>query len=103
MTTRRDTTGEIDKVLARYRLQRRVVLAIPHMLVLPFVIASSDLVSSVPYRMALSFASISSLEIFELPVEIEPWTVSMMWSTLTDKDDANSWLRDAIKTACCRI
>ena len=100
MTTRRDAIGQIDKVLARYNLKRRIALTIPHMLVLPFVISSSDLVSSVPSRVALRFANISSLEVFELPVESEPWTVSMIWSTLTDKDDANSWLRQAIKTAC---
>lgn len=103
MTTRRDATGEIDKVLARHKLQRRIVLTIPHMLVLPFIISSSDLVASVPYHMALSFACISRLEIFELPVELDPWTVSIMWSTLTDKDYANRWLREAIKTACDRI
>lgn len=100
MTTRRDAIGQIDKVLARYNLKRRIALTIPHMLVLPFVISSSDLVASVPSRVALRFANISSLEVFELPVESEPWTVSMIWSTLTDKDDANSWLRKAIKTAC---
>ena len=35
MTTRRDASGEIDKVLARYSLERRVALTVPHMLVLP--------------------------------------------------------------------
>ncbi len=103
MTTRRDATGQLDKVLARHNLKRRIALTIPHMLVLPFVISSSDLVSSVPRRMALRFASIGSLEIFELPIETEPWTVSMMWSLLVDKDYANSWLREAIKTACHQI
>ena len=100
MTTRRDATGEIDKVLSRYNLERRVALTVPHMLVLPFIISSTDLISSVPQRIASRFASVSNLEIFELPVESDPWTVSMMWSTLTDKDCASVWLRETIKTAC---
>ena len=103
MTTRRDTTGQIDKMLANYNLERRIALTIPHMLVLPFVISSSDLVSSVPYRMALRFAGIANLEVFELPIESDPWTVSMIWNTLVDKDYGNSWLRDTIKTICHQI
>ncbi len=103
MTNRRATTGEIDKVLARYNLKRRIALTLPYMLLLPFVISSSDLVASVPQRIALRFASLGSLEIFELPIESEPWTVSMIWSKLTDKDDTNAWLRETIKTACHQI
>lgn len=103
MTSGRDTTGEIDKALALYNLKRRIALTIPYMLVLPFIISSSDLISSVPHRMALRFASISSIEIFEIPIEAEPWTVSMVWSKLTDKDAANAWLREAIKAACHQI
>lgn len=35
LTLRRDAVGELDKVLAEYNLQRRVVLTTPHFLVLP--------------------------------------------------------------------
>lgn len=103
VTLRRDETGEIDKVLARYNLQRRIALTIPYVLVLPFIISSSDLLSAVPYRMALQFARLSSLDIFELPIKAEPWTVSMMWSKLAEKDNANSWLREMLETVCSQI
>lgn len=103
MTTRRDTTGQIDKVLSRYNLERRIALTLPHMLVLPFIIASSDLVASVPHRVALRLERVTNLEVFELPIESEPWTVSMMWSILSEKDEANHWLRKSIQTVCHNI
>lgn len=100
MTTRRDTTGQIDLALARHNLKRRVAVAMPHMLVLPFAVASSEMISAVPSRVALHFAEIAKLEIFALPIDPEPWSVSMLWSVLCEQDEANVWLRDTLMSLC---
>ncbi|YAF96911.1 MAG: LysR family transcriptional regulator [Nodularia sp. CChRGM 3473] len=99
-TIRRDEVGEIDQVLTQYNLQRRVVLTTPHLLVLPEIISSSDLVTAVPSRLVKSFAYRGTLEIFEIPVKTEPWMISMLWSKLTDQDQANIWLRQMLKSVC---
>ncbi|ABA22415.1 transcriptional regulator, LysR family [Trichormus variabilis ATCC 29413] len=99
-TLRRDDIGEIDKVLAQYNLQRRVVLTTPHLLILPTVISSSDLVTVIPSRLVTPFAYKDTLEIFELPVKTEPWMISMLWSKLTDQDQASIWLRQMLKSVC---
>jgi len=102
-TLRRDTTGAIDKALSDQNLQRRIALTTPHMLSLPFAIATSELIAALPHRIALRLTSVCHLEIFELPLETKPWTVSIVWSALTDQDDANHWLRDTIQTICQRL
>ncbi|MEH1838736.1 MAG: LysR family transcriptional regulator [Nostoc sp.] len=99
-TLRRDDVGELDKVLAQSNLQRRVVLTTPHLLILPAVISSSDLVTAIPSRLTKPFACQDTLEIFELPVQTEPWMISMLWSKLTDQDQANLWLRQMLKSVC---
>jgi len=96
-TLRRDTTGAIDKALKEQNLERRVAFTTPHMMVLPFAIAASDLVAALPRRIALRLATVCDLTIFELPVKTTPWMVSMLWSTLSDQDEANQWLRNTIK------
>jgi DNA-binding transcriptional LysR family regulator len=96
-TLRRDATGALDKALREKDLERQVAFTTPHMLVLPFAIASSDLIAAVPQRIALRLATVCDLTVFELPIETKPWMVSMLWSTLSDQDEANRWLRDAIK------
>jgi DNA-binding transcriptional LysR family regulator len=98
VTVRRDTAGEVDRALAAHQLQRRVALTVPHMLVLPSVVASSDLISAVPSRMASYFSRADDIQVFRLPLEMQPWTVSMMWSKLTDQDDAIYWLRQTLQT-----
>jgi DNA-binding transcriptional LysR family regulator len=102
-TIRRDTSGEIDKILASHQLKRRIVLTTPHLLVLPSIIAASDLVATVPSRLAQQFICLGSLALFELPIQTQPWSVSMLWSKLTDRDPANGWLRQLITTACATI
>jgi DNA-binding transcriptional LysR family regulator len=96
-TLRRDTAGAIDKALNEQNLERRVAFTTPHMMVLPFAIASSDLVAALPQRIALRLATVCNLTVFELPVKTKPWMVSMLWSTLSDQDEANRWLRNTIK------
>ena len=96
ITIRRDRTGEVDRALAVHNLQRRIALTVPHMFVLPSIIASTDLITSIPSRMATYFSKLDEIEVFELPIEIQPWTVSMLWSKLTDKDDASCWLRQTL-------
>jgi DNA-binding transcriptional LysR family regulator len=99
-TLRRDNVGEIDKILAQYNLQRRVALTTPHLLILPAVISSSDLVSIVPSRLVKAFAYQDTLEIFELPIKTASWMISMLWSKLTDQDQASLWLRSTLKSVC---
>lgn len=96
-TLRRDAIGEVDKVLAKYNLQRRIGLTISHALVLPAIVSNSDLIASVPSRLAKHFVGREALEIFELPIKIESWTVSILWSKLADRNSANKWLRQMLK------
>ncbi len=102
-TLRRDTTGAIDKALHELGLERRVAFTTPHMMVLPFAIAASDLVAALPQRIAQHLAPVCDLTIFELPIQTTPWMVSMLWSTLSDRDEANCWLRNAIKLIAQKI
>jgi len=102
-TLRRDAIGKIDRALAVYDLHRRVALTVPHLLVLPSIIASTDLVAAIPARMAQYFSKLDDIEVFELPIAIPTWTVSLLWSKLSDKEDANCWLRQTLQTLCQTI
>ncbi len=102
-TLRRDTTGAIDKALQAQNLARRIALTTPHMLVLPFAIAASDLVAAVPSRLAQNFVKVCQLTTFELPVQTKPWLVSMLWSVLSEQDEAHRWLRHTIRQVCSTI
>jgi len=99
-TLRQDAVGEVDKVLAELGLKRRIALTTPYLLVLPTIIASSDLIAAVPSRIAKQFTEQSQIDWFELPIQTEPWFISMVWSKLSDQDPAQAWLRETIQQIC---
>ncbi len=102
-TIRRDEVGVIDRVLAEYNLQRRVALTVPHQLVLPSIIATTDLITVIPARMAEYFSQLNAVEVFDLPIDLPSWTVSMLWSQLSDNDEASEWIRQTLQTLCEKI
>lgn len=97
VTVRRDDrSGAIDQALARHGLKRRVVLTLPHMLVLPAVLVGSDLVCALPTRIAGRLDP-AVVQAFELPLDLAPWMVEMLWNPVARTDQANAWLRQAIQ------
>ncbi len=54
-------------------------------------------------QLALRLATVCNLTVFELPVKTKPWMVSMLWSTWSDQDEANRWLRNTIKSVSQKL
>ncbi|MEO0769281.1 MAG: LysR substrate-binding domain-containing protein [Cyanobacteria bacterium J06649_4] len=97
-TIRRDATGYGDTILARYGLARRIEGTTPHMVVVPSMVAASDLVAMVPSRVASGHCDQDKFNPFELPFEADPWSISMLWSRLATADPLNQWLRETLKS-----
>jgi DNA-binding transcriptional LysR family regulator len=72
-------------------------------LALPSIIADTDLIAAIPSRMAQYFSKLDEVELFELPIEVPPWTISLMWSQLSDKDEASRWLRETLQELCRKL
>jgi DNA-binding transcriptional LysR family regulator len=96
-------TGIIDEKLAELGRERRVKLIVPHFLSAPLIVAETDLILSLPYRIAKQFKKFTPLEIFPVPLELASYDLAMIWHPLCDKDPAHRWLRDTITTACKSI
>lgn len=95
VSVRRDAVGEIDRVLAERGLSRRIVLTLPHMLALPALLASSDLVTALPGRIAARLTH-AGLVSFPLPLPLPVWRIEMLWNPQARNDPANAWLRSRI-------
>lgn len=99
-TLRRDAVGAVDKALSQHGLTRRIVLTTPYLVTLPTIIATSDIVAVVPACIAQHFADQGAIEQFPLPLDLEPWDISMLWSKLSDQDQGCRWLQDNIQEIC---
>lgn len=86
----------IEQALARSGLTRRIALRVPHFTVLPMVLERTDLVLTLPSRIARVFAKGQGLRIFEPPVTIPPAEIAVHWHARFDGDSGMRWLRELL-------
>jgi DNA-binding transcriptional LysR family regulator len=89
-------TGLVDEVLEKKGLRRRIALTVPHFLVAPLVVASSDLVITLPERVARAFVAMASLQIRKPPFAMAGFTTYQVWHERRRHDPAHAWLRKTI-------
>jgi DNA-binding transcriptional LysR family regulator len=85
-----------EQFLVRQQITRRVVLSTPHFMSIPFVIAASDLVATVPRAVGESFTRLADIRLVEPPVTIPSFDLKQHWHRKYAKDGANAWLRGLI-------
>jgi DNA-binding transcriptional LysR family regulator len=97
------TAGVIDHALEPLSLTRRVALTVPHYLVAPIIIARTDLVMTLPRRIADSFAGVHGLRTFQPPVALEGFDVVMASHPRSAADPPIQWLRQAVRDVAADI
>jgi DNA-binding transcriptional LysR family regulator len=88
--------GFVDRALAAIGKKRRVALTIPHFLAAPMVVASTDLVLTLPERIGRSFATMLPLTVAEPPLEVGGFSVSAYWHESQGHDPAHAWFRSMV-------
>lgn len=91
--------GAVDVALEALGLRRKVVFATPHFLVAPLVVANSDLVLTIPRRVAATLADQLGLVQVEPPVKLPTFTVSLFWHERVQADPGHAWLRTVLTQA----
>lgn len=87
-------SARIDDALAKLGRKRHARLAVPHFLLVPEIVARSDMISTLPERLARGYAN--KLRILELPLDIESFTVGQIWHERNQREPAQLWLRDVL-------
>ncbi|HZP77585.1 MAG TPA: LysR family transcriptional regulator [Pseudolabrys sp.] len=68
-------------------------LIVPQFMVLPMVIAHSDLLVIMPSRLAQAFAELAPIKILKPPLPLKPYDIKMFWHERFHKDPAVAWFR----------
>lgn len=88
--------GFIDTLLEQRGLARRAAVIVGHFASIPFVVAASDLIATVPDRTADHFAKQLKLQVLPVPIAIPPFRMTMLWHERMEADLAHAWLRELI-------
>jgi len=86
----------IDEALGRRGLRRRPALRVPSFLVAPWVVAGSDLVTTLPARLARRFAEVLSLRILEPPLPLPDFALALGWHERVREDPSHAWFRRVV-------
>jgi DNA-binding transcriptional LysR family regulator len=83
----------IEEALERAGLARKVALRVPHFTVVPMILEKSDLILTLPARVARVFERRGRLRALPPPVPIPPAEVAVHWHERFEADTGNGWLR----------
>ncbi len=62
----------------------------------PFLVSQSNLIATIPERIAFIFRQFCQLDVFELPFEMDLYEIDLLWHRRADADPAHRWLRHVI-------
>ncbi len=86
----------VDDALAAVGRERRVALAVPHFLVVPHVLAATELVATLPSRITALYAKHLGLAVLAPPLPVPPFQIAAQWHERYQHDDAHRWLREQL-------
>lgn len=97
--------GFVDDALARMGLARRVAVMVPHFLIAPHLVATSDLVLTLARRVADALAKPLRLAVLLPPKELSlaSFTMTAMWHERTQNDPAQRWIREKLAEVAQRV
>src|SRR5918999_930446 len=86
----------IEEALERAGAARRIALRVPHFTVVPMVLERTDLILTLPARVARVYERRGKLKALPPPVPIPPAEVAVHWHERFDADPGNRWLREQV-------
>lgn len=92
-------SGMVDSILKSRGLERNVAVTVSHLVPVPAIVETSDLLGVVPERLARAWARSKALRILELPIPLPDISVAMVWHERRRNDPALAWLRGVIAAA----
>ncbi len=95
--------GSVDRALAAQGKSRRVAARVSHFLLVPMLVARTDLVAALSRRVAEPFAAALKLRLFPPPLSLPKSRIGQAWHDQMTADPGHRWLREQIETVARRL
>jgi DNA-binding transcriptional LysR family regulator len=91
-------TGQnlVEEELERLGIHRNVALRLPNYLGIGSLVASTDLMVTVPQRVAETLVRIANVKLLAPPFDLPTFAIKQHWHDRYQQDAANRWLRSVI-------
>jgi len=98
-----NSPGTVDRALAARDLKRTIGARVSHFLLVPTLVAQTDLVAAVNERVATAFVESLSLRVFAPPVPLPKGRVGQVWHEQLEHDPAQRWFRQLVVEECKKL
>lgn len=88
----------VDVALRARGRERVIAVRLPHFLSAPLVVAQTDLIVTMPERVARAVAAQQRFVVRQPPVELPSITFNMFWHARNDADPLHRWIRTLAAT-----
>lgn len=88
--------GIVERTLINLGLQDRIMLRVQNFLVLPSIVANTDLIAIVPHSTASQLSTEYHICLIDIPVPLPQFDVKQCWHERFHADPGNQWLRNKI-------
>ena len=88
--------GVVQQILDRIGCKRDVQLRVPFS-VLGLIVERTNMIATVPKRMAKRLAAMSKTRIVAAPRELQEFTYLQIWHPRYESNPVHKWLRELIK------
>ncbi len=98
-----NSPGTVDRALAARKLERTVGVRVSHFLLVPTLIARTDMVAAVNERVATALADSLGLRLFAPPIKLPKGRVGQVWHEQMTHDPGHRWFRESIAAVCAEL
>ena len=88
--------SEVDAMLERAGVERRVRLVVPHFIAVGHILHSTDMIATVPERFATRCAEPFDLVALPHPANLPEIAINLFWHERYHRDPASRWLRELL-------
>ncbi|MGI4936495.1 MAG: LysR substrate-binding domain-containing protein, partial [Janthinobacterium lividum] len=86
----------INQMLEKAGVRAATQFQVPHFTAVPYIVASTDLVVTVPHKLAERAAAPFGLAYIKPPLRLPALQTNMFWHRRFNQDAGNIWLRAAL-------
>lgn len=86
----------VDASIEKLNVKRRVVLTVPHFVAVGHILATTDMIATVPERFARQCAQPFKLAYSKLPMRLPEIGINLFWHARFHKEPGNQWLRSIL-------
>lgn len=94
LAPRTRTTPMIDLALSKRGMKRTISVTVPHFQSMPVMVQTSDMICTMPRRMANLYADHFHLNVHTVPLRIPEFPVYLIWHDSLAEDAGHRWLRN---------